>query len=110
MLLDAGAIVTRIPGLFEGSALTIVWNDAPGHGRCINAPRHPEDAQPTEVFSSLLPRQEFRKIGKNNGQSTPNPAKRKCQKERIESYTKNGLSRNLVTLHPTRKFCGKVTQ
>lgn len=54
--------------------LTVVRNDAPGHGRCIDAPGHPEDAQPTEVLPSLLPRQEFREIGKNNGQSPTNAA------------------------------------
>lgn len=108
-ILDAGTIVTRLPGLFEGSALTIVWNDAPGHGRCINAARHPEDAQPTEVFSPLLPGQEFRKIGKNNGQSTPNPAERKCQKE--SSHTlKMDSAETLVTLYLTLKLYGKVAQ
>lgn len=55
-MLAAGSIVTRAPGLSEGRALTVVWNDAPSHGRCIDAPRHPEDAQPTKMFSSLLTR------------------------------------------------------
>lgn len=54
-----GAIATRVPGRVGEvvrQMLTIVWNDAPGHGRRIDAPGHPEDAQPTEVLSSLLPR------------------------------------------------------
>lgn len=55
-MLEAVTIVTRAPGLCEGWALTIVWNDGPGHGRRVDPPRHPEDAQPTKVFSSLLPR------------------------------------------------------
>lgn len=51
-----GTIATRAPRVVVKQVLTIVRNDAPGHGRRIDAPGHPEDAQPTEVLSSLLPR------------------------------------------------------
>ena len=67
--------------------LTIVWDDAPGHGGCIDAACHPEDAQPTEVLSSLLPRQEFREIGKNNGQSSTNAVGGKNARNKESSHT-----------------------
>lgn len=79
-LLGAGALVIRAPWLFQASVLTIVWNDGPGHGRRIDAPGHPENAQPTEMLPSLLPRQELREIGENNGQRSADTAERERKK------------------------------
>lgn len=54
-LSDAVAIETENLEAVLSQWLTVVWNDAPGHGRCIDAPSHPEDAQPAKVFTSFLP-------------------------------------------------------
>ena len=95
---DAGVSEQRPIGPLKLSVLTVVRDDAPGHGRCIDATSHPEDAQPTEMLSSLLPGQEFRKICKHDGQSTPNTEERKHQKGRIKSDTKNSQTRNPISV------------
>lgn len=55
--------------------LTIMRDDGPGHGGCIDLSNHPEHAQPAEVFSSLLPGQHLRKEGEHDGHGTSYPAR-----------------------------------
>lgn len=47
--------------------LTIVRDDGPGHGSSVNTAEHPKHAQPAQMLPSLLLGQEFRVIGKHNG-------------------------------------------
>lgn len=60
--------------------LTVVWDDGPGHGGRVDAPEHPEHAQPAQVLASLLLGQEFRIIGKHDGNGAPDAARRKEKK------------------------------
>lgn len=58
-----------IPSSFQGyvTVLTIMWDDGPGHSRCINSSDHPEHAEPAEVLTTLFLGQEFRVVGKHDG-------------------------------------------
>lgn len=109
-LLDAGALVRRAPGLFQASVLTIVWNDGPGHGRRIDAPGHPEDAQPTKVLPSLLPRQEFGEIGENNGQSSADTAQRKTPECENQAAQSKGSQQEPSGLDPTVRLRGETSK
>lgn len=113
-LLDAGALVIRAPRVFQASVLTIVWNNGPGHGRRIDAPGHPENAQPTEMLPSLLPRQELREIGENNGQRSTDTAERERKKKRARmresSHTIQTVTAKTKLPRPRRRLSGETTK
>lgn len=52
--------------------ITVVRDDAPGHDGGVEGSNHPEHAEPAQMLPSLLTRQEFGEIGKDNGESPSN--------------------------------------
>lgn len=63
--------------------ITVMWDDAPSHCWSINATYHPEHAKPAQVFPPLLTRQEFREIGKHDGEGAPNTEEKKQHKGKM---------------------------
>lgn len=56
------------------TVLTVMWDNSPGHGRCVNPSNHPEHAEPTQMLTALLLSKELRVVGKHDGNGTSNPA------------------------------------
>lgn len=52
-----------------------MWDDGPGHGRCIYTSNHPEHAEPTEVLTAFLLGKKFRIEGEDDGNRAADPAK-----------------------------------
>lgn len=66
--------------------ITVMWDDAPSHCWSINATNHPEHAKPAQVFPPLLTRQEFREIGKHDGEGAPNTEEKKQHKGKMRIF------------------------
>lgn len=69
---ESGAVKSQ-----KHKTITVMWDDAPSHRWSKNTTDHPEHAQPAQVLSPLLTRQEFREIGKHDGEGSPNTEKKK---------------------------------
>ena len=67
--------------------ITVMWDDAPSHRWSKNATNHPEHAKPAQVFPPLLTRQEFREIGKHDGEGSPNTEEKKQHMEESSSMS-----------------------
>lgn len=69
-------------------------DDGPGHGRSVDLADHPEHAEPAEVLSPLLARQNLRKVGEDDGHRTSDPAEGRG----AGGETLTGLAGGLVIL------------
>jgi len=64
---------------------TIVWDDGPGHGGGVDAPDHPEHAQPAQVLSPLLPRQHLHEVGEHDGDRPSDPEEGRGGRQEVTS-------------------------
>lgn len=55
---------------------TISRDDAPGCEGGVDAPHHPEHAEPAEMFSSLIHLQELREVRVHDWDGAPDPARK----------------------------------
>lgn len=76
--------------------LTIVWDDGPSHGRCVDATNHPEHAEPGQMLSSLLLGEELRVIGKHNWDGATNAVELKRKVTELEKVASVPITKDSV--------------